>query len=293
MSSKRASQWMQQAVFLGPSLLFFTVMLLIPFMIGIYYSFTEWNGISTQPHWVGLSNLRKIFSSDDTFRTSFLFTLKYSIVNVVLINLVAFLFALLLTRTLRWAKLYRTVYFLPNVIGGLLLGYIFQFIFTRGLPSIGMLTGIKYLQVPWLGTPETAFWGAIIIGVWQSSGYMMMIYIAGIINIPRELLEAAQIDGAEGWKIVRTITIPLIMPSFTVCLFLTISSSFKAFDQILSLTGGGPFKSTEVVAMDIYNEAFGRSNMGLGSAKAIIFFVIIATITLIQVWLTKRREVEA
>lgn len=284
---------MQQVVFLGPSLLFFTAILLVPFAIGIYYSFTEWNGISSNPKWVGLDNLRTIFLGDETFRNSFWFTVRYSIVNIALINLVAFLFALLLTRALKWRKAYRTIYFLPNVIGGLLLGYIFQFIYTRGIPSIGSLTGIEYLSTPWLGTPETAFWGAVLIGVWQNAGYMMMIYIAGIINIPAELTEAANMDGAEGWRIVRHITIPLLMPSFTICLFLTISSSFKAFDQILSLTGGGPFKSTEVVAMDIYNEAFGRSNMGLGSAKAIIFFVIIATITLLQVWLTKRREVEA
>jgi raffinose/stachyose/melibiose transport system permease protein len=291
--NKRASNWLQQTVFLGPSLLFFTAILLIPFAVGIYYSFTEWNGISDKPKWIGLDNLRVIFNGDESFRNSFWFTVRYSIANVVLVNLVGFLFALLLTRALKWKKLYRTIYFIPNVIGGLLLGYIFQFIFTKGVPSLGTSLGIGFMQTPWLGTPETAFWGAIIIGVWQSAGYMMMIYIAGIINIPAELEEAAYIDGASGWTIIRHITLPLLMPSFTICLFLSISGSFKAFDQILSLTGGGPFKSTEVVAMDIYNEAFGRSNMGLGSAKAVIFFIIIAAITLLQVWLTKRKEVEA
>jgi raffinose/stachyose/melibiose transport system permease protein len=291
--NKRLSQWLQQIVFLGPSFLFFFIVLLIPFVVGIYYSFTEWDGISSEPKWVGWDNIRTIFTDDTNFINSFMFTVRYSIANVVLVNLVGFLFALLLTKALRWKNLYRTVYFLPNVIGGLLLGYIFQFIFTRGLPSIGKWSGLEMLQVPWLGTPETAFWGAIIISVWQSAGYMMMIYIAGIINIPAELMEAARIDGAGGWRILKSITLPMLMPSFTICLFLSISHSFKAFDQILSLTGGGPFKSTEVVAMDIFNEAFGRSNMGLGSAKAMIFFIIIAAITLTQVWLTKRKEVEA
>jgi raffinose/stachyose/melibiose transport system permease protein len=291
--NKRVSNGLQQVVFLGPSFVFFMVVLLIPFAIGIYYSFTEWDGISSQPKWIGLANIRNILMSDDNFKNAFIFTVRYAIVNVLLINMVGFLLALLLTRALKWKQIYRTFYFLPNVIGGLLLGYIFQFIFTRGMPSLGTWLGIGFLQVPWLGTPATAFWGAIIMGIWQSAGYMMMIYIAGIINIPTELIEAARMDGAGGWRVIKNITIPLLMPSFTVCLFLTISGSFKAFDQILSLTGGGPYKSTEVVALDIYNEAFGRSHMGLGSAKAIIFFIIIATITLIQVWLTKRKEVEA
>jgi raffinose/stachyose/melibiose transport system permease protein len=291
--NKKSSQWLQQITFLGPSLLFFSVMILIPFLIGIYYSFTEWNGISDDPRWVGWENWITVFTDDRDFRNSFIFTMKFTLVNVAAINLVAFTLALLLTRALKGKKIYRTIYFLPNVIGGLILGYIFQFIYTRAFASVGEITGIGLFQLPWLGTAETAFWGIILVSVWQTAGYMMFIYIAGIINIPSEILDAAHIDGAGGLRILQSIMLPLIMPAFTICLFLTISSSFKAFDHILSLTGGGPYKSTEVVTMNIYVEAFTRSNMGLGSAKAMIFFVIIAAITLIQVWLTKRKEVEA
>ncbi|MFS0614422.1 carbohydrate ABC transporter permease [Lederbergia ruris] len=287
------SQIVQQLTFVGPAVVFFTTIMIIPFIVGIYYSFTDWNGISDSVNWVGLDNFKKIFSGEENFKRSFWFTFQFTITNVILVNLVGLILALLLTKPLKAKGFYRTVLFIPNVIGGLLLGYIFQFIFTRGMPAIGQMTGIEFLQTPWLGTPDTAFWGIIVMSVWQSAGYMMIIYIAGITNVPNELVEAARIDGANEWKVIQTITLPLLMPSFTICLFLSINSSFKAFDQILSLTGGGPFNSTEVVAMDIYLEAFTRSNMGLGSAKAMIFFIIIAIITLTQVWLTKRKEVEA
>lgn len=291
--SGRSSQWLQQLVFIGPSVLFFSIILVVPFILGGYYSFTEWNGISADPEWVGWSNWHRVLTDDDTFLTSFLFTVRYSVTSVVLVNLTALCLAVLITRTVKLKGLYRTVYFIPNVIGGLLLGYIFQFIFVKGFPALGELTGIPTFLLPWLGTSATAFWGVIIVSVWHSAGYMMIIYIAGILNIPSELVEAAHMDGAGSWRVLKHITLPLLMPAFTICLFLTISTSFKAYDQILSLTGGGPFKSTEVVTMDIFNEAFQLNNMGLGSAKALIFFVIVAAITLVQVWLTKRKEVEA
>ncbi len=292
MGGPKGNQWLQQLVFVGPAFIFFSIIVLIPFFFGIYYSFTSWNGISTTVEWVGWDNFKRLFS-DRHFVNAFLFTVKFMIVTVIITNTIAFLLALLLTRALKLRNLYRTVYFLPNVIGGLLLGYIFQFIFTRGFPALGELTGIGLFQLPWLGTAGTGFWAVVIISVWQMAGYMMVIYIAGIISIPKELLEAGKIDGASGWSLIRRIVVPLVMPSVTVCLFLTISNCFKAFDQILSLTGGGPFKSTETVALDIYFEAFTRNHFGLGSAKAIVFFIIVAAVTMVQVALTKRREVEA
>ena len=291
---KRGTNHFQhQLVFLGPAILFFTIVLLIPFVIGTYYSFTNWNGLSANPEWVGLDNFIRVLTDDVKFRNAFWFTVKYSVTTVLLVNMVGLLLAILLTRAIKGRSFFRTAYFLPNVIGGLLLGYIFKFIFIYGVPTLGNATGIAYLQTPWLGTAGTAFWGVVIMSVWQISGYMMIIYIAGIINIPSELVEAARIDGANGFLIFRRIIFPLILPSVTICLFLTTNYAFKSFDQILSLTGGGPFGTTEVVALDIYNEAFIRNRMGLGSAKAFIFFVIVAAITVTQVWLTKRKEVEA
>lgn len=293
LSTKATSRLLQQMVFVGPALIFFFIVQIIPFFIGIYYSFTEWDGVNADPAWVGLENFKYIFMHDERFSNAFWFTVKFTVVSVILINVVALLLALLLTRAIRGAGIFRTVFFLPNVIGGLLLGYIFQFILTQGIPAIGNLTGITFLQTPWLGTPSTAFWGIVVTSVWQTAGYMMIIYIAGILNIPSELVEAARIDGAKGVQVLKSIILPLLMPAFTICLFLTINQTFKYFDTILSLTGGGPFASTEAVAIDIYYEAFNRGNMGMGAAKAIILFVIVAIITLTQVWLTKRREVEA
>lgn len=293
MRQPKGGQFLQQAVFLGPSLVVFSIILIAPFVLGIYYSFTDWNGLTAHPNWVGWDNWIRVLTDDPYFGKAFLFTLKYSVVNVLLINVGGLLLALLLTGKLKGTSLYRTAFFVPNVIGGLLLGFIFQFIFVKGFSSLGELTGMWPFTLPWLGTPTTAFWAIISIGVWQSAGYMMMIYIAGILSIPSELVEAATIDGAGKLRTFRSITLPLLMPAITICMFLTISHSFKAYDQILSLTGGGPFRSTVVVTMDIYDEAFGRNNMGYGSAKAVIFFLIIAVITLAQVWTTKRKEVEA
>ncbi len=291
--AKRSSDLLQQLVFVGPAMLFFTIIVIVPFLLGMYYSFTSWNGVSSQVTWVGLANFTDILTNDPQFRTSFWFTVRMTVAAVVLTNLVGFLLALMLTRNLRSRNALRTVFFLPNVIGGLLLGFIWQFIFVKGFQSVGEVTGIPFFQLPWLGTEATAFWGIIIVEVWKGAGYLMVIYIAGLVNVPRDLMEAADIDGANGWQVLRNIIVPLIMPAVTVCLFLAISWSFKSFDVIISLTKGGPFNSTESVAINIYNEAFTRNRYGAGTAKALIFFIIVALITAFQVWFTKRREVEA
>ncbi len=283
----------EQLVFTGPAAAFFILIVTIPFLLSIYYGFTSWNGVTSSVTWVGIDNYRTILTTDDGFRTSFWFTARYTAAAVVLTNLIGFLLALLLTQPLKTSNLLRTIFFLPNVIGGLLLGFIWSFIFVKGFAAVGDATGIAFFQLPWLGTAGTAFWGMVIVSVWQLSGYLMVIYIAAIMNVPRELVEAARIDGASRLKMLRGIIVPLIMPAFTVCLFLTISWSFKVFDLNLALTKGGPFGSTESVALNIYNEAFRNNSYGLGTAKALIFFVIVAVITMLQVYITKRKEVEA
>lgn len=283
----------QQFIFVGPAIIFFSLIVIIPFLMSIYYSFTEWNGVKSVVNWNGLDNFKQIIFHDDGFHSSFWFTTKYTIVTVLAANLAGFGFALLLTMPLKTRNLLRTIFFLPNVIAGLLLGFIWSFIFVKGFAAVGNITGIGFFELPWLGTAGTAFWGIVIVSIWQMSGYLMVIYIAGIVNMPKDLLEAATIDGAKPWQMLRSIILPLIMPAITVCFFLTISWSFKVFDLNLSLTKGGPFGSTESVALNIYKEAFTNNRYGLGTAKALIFFIVVAAITTLQVIYTKRKEVEA
>ncbi|MDP4098544.1 sugar ABC transporter permease [Paenibacillus sp. P96] len=293
MHRAKTSQLLQQLVFVGPSTLFFAIIIVIPFLLGMYYSFTDWNGVSNQAGWVGLDNFRQILLEDAKFRTAFWFTVRFTVVGVVLSNMLGFILAYFLTQPLKSRNVLRTVFFMPNVIGGLLLGFIWQFIFVKGFSSIGATTGLSFFKLPWLGDEITAFWGIIIVFVWQTAGYLMVIYISSLTNVPQDILEAAAIDGASRTQVLRQIMIPLIMPAVTVCLFLAISWSFKMFDLNLSLTKGGPFGSTESVALNIYNEAFVNNRYGLGTAKAFIFFIIVAAVTSLQVRLTKSREVEA
>ncbi|CAM4427813.1 carbohydrate ABC transporter permease [Paenibacillus typhae] len=283
----------QQLFFVGPALLFFTIVMIIPFVMGMYYSFTDWNGVSGNVAWVGFDNFKTIFTNDSDFWSSFWFTVRFTLLGVVLTNVVGFFLAYFLTKALKTRNMLRTIFFMPNVIGGLLLGFIWQFIFIKGFATMGDLTGWSFFNLPWLGDATTGFWAIVIVFVWQSSGYLMVIYIASLNNVSKEVLEAAQIDGASRSQTLRSIIVPLIMPAVTVGLFLAISWSFKMFDLNLSLTKGGPFKSTESVAMNIYNEAFLNNRYGLGTAKALLFFLIVAIITVIQVRITKSKEVEA
>ncbi|WP_026583276.1 carbohydrate ABC transporter permease [Bacillus sp. J33] len=279
--------------FVGPALLFFLVIQIIPFSMGIFYSFTSWNGVSSAVEWVGLENYIKIFKNDPKFFDSFIFTTKFMLASVIISNLIGFGLALLLNAALKSRNLLRTVFFIPNVIGGLLLGFIWQFIFVKGFAAIGNLTDLSAFKLPWLGDEKTAFWGIVIVFAWQISGYMMVIYIAALQGVDQTLLEAAKIDGASNWTLLTKIIIPLILPAFTICFFLTISMAFKIFDLNISLTGGGPFNSTQSVAINIYQEAFQNNRYGLGTAKSILFFVVVAIFTTVQVMMTKKREVEA
>lgn len=282
----------QQMVFVGPAFIFFVAIVIVPFLLGMFYSFTDWNGVTNNFHLVGFANFKAVFTQDKAFWSSFWFTTRFSLCSVVIVNVVGFVLAFLLTKPLKTRNVLRTVFFLPNVIGGLLLGFIWQFIFIKGFASVGAATGLKFFELPWLGTSSTAFWGILIVSVWQGAGYLMVIYISALVNIPSDLLEAARIDGASSWQMMRNIIIPLVMPAVTVCLFLAISWAFKMFDLNVSLTKGGPFRSTESVALNIYQEAFQNNRYGLGTAKALLFFVAVALITSLQVYFTKKREVE-
>jgi len=286
--------WGQQIVFLGPCLLFFLTIVVTPFILGFYYSSTDWNGLDLDKAvWTGAANWKRIFLSDDKFWDSLYFTLRFTAVSVIGANVLGLLLAFILMSALKTKKLLRTIFFMPNVIGGILLGYIWQFIFTKGFNTIGDLTGIPFFNLPWLGTPSTGFWGLVIVFIWQTAGYMMVIYIAALAGIPKDLIEAAKIDGARAPQLFKSVYVPLIMPAITICLFLTTSNAFKMFDLNLSLTKGGPGTSTQSLAYNIYAEALINNRYGLGTAKALLFFFAVSVITITQVWITKRKEVSA
>ncbi|MCH4826720.1 carbohydrate ABC transporter permease [Planococcus halocryophilus] len=285
MRTKELSYWL----FLAPVLLALTLVVIVPMLLGVYYSFTTWNGINTG-EFVGFQNYIDLFH-DQRFLDSLWFTTKFSVVSVILINVIGLSLALLVTGRVRSSKLLRTTFFMPNLIGGLILGFIWQFIFIKVFASVGEIIGMESLQ-GWLSTTDTGFWGLVILMSWQMAGYIMVIYIAYLEGMPKELLEASEIDGASSYQRFRFVIFPLVAPAFTVSMFLTLSNTFKLYDQNLSLTGGGPYNSTEMVAMEIFKTAFMQNAFAYAQAKAVIFFIIVAIIALVQVYLNKRKEVE-
>lgn len=280
------------AAFTLPLLLIFVTVVIIPFIIGIYYAFFDWNGVKAFPKvFVGFDNFINLLD-DDRFLKSAWITIKFTLMAVLSVNILGLTFALLVTTKLKAANLSRSMLFMPNLIGGLILGYIWQFIFSQVFVSVGNYFGHDSILSNWLLNPEYALYAIVIVFTWQYAGYMMIIYIAGIQGIPHELIEASKIDGANFWQRLTKIIFPLLMQSFTICLFLTLSFAFKIYDVNLSLTNGGPANATEMFALNIYNEIFNYSNYGYGQAKAIVFFLIVSVITLTQVSITKKKEVE-
>ena len=271
------------AFFVLPTFVAFCISFLVPFIMGIYLSFTKFTTVA-DAQFVGLSNYIKVFSNDE-FINSLFFTVKFAVVSTITVNILAFTFAYLLTRKLKGTNVFRTIFFMPNLIGGIVLGYIWQIIIN------GVLS---HFNVNLTYSASCGFWGLVIMMNWQLIGYMMIIYIAGIQNIPNDLIEAAKIDGASKSQILRKVTIPLVMPSVTICLFLTISNAFKLFDQNLALTDGAPSGATSMLALDIYKTFYSRNGWeGVGQAKAVIFFIIVAIIMIIQLNITRKKEVES
>ena len=272
-------------VFLLPTLAAFIIGFIWPFLWGIYLSFHKFTTIS-KTTCVGLDSYFKVFA-DPTFVSAFWFTAKFTIVSTILINVIAFALALALTRGLKGTNIFRTVFFLPNLIGGIVLGYIWQILLNGLLTNLGK---------PLLALDATyGFWGLIILMCWQQIGYMMIIYIAGLQNVPGDLLEAASIDGATGFQALIKVKLPMVMPSITICSFLTLTNSFKLFDQNLSLTAGEPAKASQMLALNIYDTFYARSGAqwkGIGQAKAVVFFLLVIAIALVQLYFTRRKEVQ-
>ncbi|MBR5867703.1 MAG: sugar ABC transporter permease [Spirochaetaceae bacterium] len=271
------------ALFALPGVICFLLAFLIPMFMGIYLSFCEFTNV-TNAKWVGFDNYIKAFTIDNFFASSLWLTVKFTIVSVLTINVFAFALAIMLTKGIKGTNIFRTIFFMPNLIGGIVLGWIWQVIINGVLYKYGATI---------VSDPKYGFWGLVILMNWQNVGYMMVIYIAAIQNIPTDMLEAASIDGAGYWKTLFRIVIPSIMPSITICLFMTVTNGFKLFDQNLALTAGEPGKQTEMLALNIYNTFYGRTGFeGVGQAKAVVFTIIVASIALLQLKLTRSKEVE-
>lgn len=269
-------------VFALPTFLAFTIGFIAPFILGIYLSFCKFNTV-TDAKFIGISNYIDALK-DTIFQHAFIYTTLFAIVSIIIINVCAFAIALALTKKLRGTNIFRTFFFMPNLIGGIVLGYIWQLIFNGILAMYNQAITAS----EWYG-----FWGLIILVSWQQIGYMMIIYIAGLQSIPEDVMEAAQIDGASSIRRLFSITIPMMMPSITICTFLSVTNGFKLFDQNLSLTAGEPSKMSEMLALNIYNTFYGRTGWeGVGQAKAVIFFIVVVVIGIIQLQITRGKEVQ-
>ncbi|MCI8910737.1 MAG: sugar ABC transporter permease [Oscillibacter sp.] len=269
-------------IFLGPTFLAFIIGFIVPFLMGVYLSLCDFRTV-TDAKFIGFGNYVRAFQ-DTEFLHAFWFTALFTVVTVVLINVLAFAVAMVLTREIRGTNIFRTVFFMPNLIGGIVLGYIWQLIFNGILSHYDLALKIS---------AKYGFWGLVVVICWQQIGYMMIIYIAGLQSIPGDLNEAAEIDGANGWQRLWNVTIPNMMPSITICTFLTLTNGFKLFDQNLSLTAGEPMKQTEMLALNIFNTFYGRVGwQGVGQAKAVVFFILVVALGLIQLKVTRSKEVQ-
>lgn len=302
MRSKRSRRERRNFIlFTLPAVIAVILVIFIPFIQGVYYSFTDWGGVIKPDYkFVGLKNYIESFT-DTRFQYSSLITSIFAILNIIVTNLVGFGLALIVSSKVRLRNIYRTGFFIPNLIGGLVLGYIWQFIFNNVFPTVGQVLDNEFLMNNlFLGDARLAIWALVITSTWQYAGYIMMIYYAGLQSVPESMYEAAEIDGANFWQRLRHITIPMIMPSFTIALFLTINNSFKTYDVNVSLTAGGPsilwqgqaIKGTELMTMNITNVSSVENRMALGQARSVILFIILVIISFLQTTAMKRQEVE-
>lgn len=289
---KKLAGALDYAVFTLPSLALVFYTTLLPFLMNLYYSFTDWNGIKSQANFVGLQNFVQLFTADAKFWESALFNLRFAVFYVILVNVLSLLLAMALYRRSRLSTASRALFFIPYVISMVAISLTWRFILTSGFESLYALTGWRVFNGSWLGNPQLVFYTLVFLSIWQNVGFYMVVYIAGLMGVPGDVLEAAGIDGASPARTFFAIRLPLIMPSVTVCLFTSTLFALKLFDIILVLTKGGPANSTMSLTYNIYREAFGNYRYGLATAKSLIFFLFCCAITVVQLALTKRKEVE-
>ncbi len=281
------------AGFTVPAVITILLFVEIPFLMSVLYSFTKWNGLDKVPKFIGLANYKELLTDDKDMLNAFIFTLAFTVLMVLLTNVIALLLAVLLDSDIKGRNILRAAFYLPNIISLIIIGYVWRFIFSKAFDSFYGITHAGIFQLSWLGDTRIAFFSVVMVSVWQAVGFYLVIYIAGLQTVPRELIEASYIDGASGIKRFFKVTLPLIMPSITVCVFYSLSNALKTFDVIFSLTYGGPGNATTSIALDIYKTAFISNRFGYGSAKSVVLFLLIMIITVAQVTLFKKKEVEA
>lgn len=279
--------------FVCPALVFYVLFVLIPAAGGVWYGMTNWNGLNPNYRFVGLSNYIEALTEDIIFRDSVLFTLKYVFFMVVLQNVLALVLAVLIEGRQRGKLFFRTTLFMPNMISMIIGGFVWLFIFTQVLPELAQFSVLSFLDQSWIGDPAWSFYAILIVSLWVGVGYLMVIYIAALQGVPSQLKEAAEIDGASRVRAFISVVLPLILPAVTIGVFLSLNMSFKVFEVVYALTGGGPGRATQVIALNIFEEAFNMSNRyGYASAKATLLFMLVFVITLIQLRVMKKREIE-
>jgi raffinose/stachyose/melibiose transport system permease protein len=291
---KKKSGHLSLILFVLPAFIFYLLFLFIPTIGAGVYSFTDWNGLNKTFNFVGFSNYIEAFRDDDAFRHSFIFTLKHTIFVFVIQNVAALGLALLIESRIKSKGFFRTIFFMPNMISLIISSLMFSFIFTNVFPELSKQAIFSVLDQSWIGDPKVSFYSILIVSLWQGIGYMMVIYMAALQGVPKQLKEAAMIDGANAFQRIIHVVLPMIMHAITICSFLTLNGAFKVFDVVYALTQGGPGTSTQVMALNIYEEAFSNNfRFGYANAKAMILFLVVLIITLIQVRILKRKEVEA
>lgn len=282
----------EKMFFTLPTMIVFSITVIIPFAYGIYLTFMNMPTVVSPLTFGGLDNYKTALNDPD-FWASLSLTIKYVLASIVFVNVIGFTLAYLVTSGIRAQNFFRTSLFTPNLIGGLVLGYIWQFIFVQTLPAFGQKYGIEILRLGWLGDEKLAFWALVIVTVWQMAGYMMIIFIAGLVNVPKDVIEASTIDGANGWQRLLRVILPLMRSSFVITIFMTLKSAFMVYDINYSLTAGGPYNSTVMVSMNIVRKAFLENSFGVGQAEAIVLFVIVAVVSGLQVYIGKKGEISA
>ncbi|MEA4890614.1 MAG: sugar ABC transporter permease [Clostridiaceae bacterium] len=291
--SARNRQRLEFALFNTPAVIFVSLAIYIPFIMSMYYSLTQWNGISKAAVFVGLDNFSKLFAGDSGFNHAAWFTARYSLLFIILVNVLAIFLAVQLDKKLRSANVLRAAFFVPYILSLVIVGFIWRFIFSQGFNALYEMTHWSIFELSWLGDPQLAFWSVLFVSIWQSIGFYIVIYIAGLQSIPAELNEAAIVDGTSPGQRFFYITLPMLAPSLTTAFFMALVNSIKVFDIIFSLTGGGPGGSTYSVTFNVYVEAFQNNNYGYGTAKALILFLAVVIITTLQLRFFKSREVES
>lgn len=291
-SRRKRKEKLENFLFTIPAVILVCMMMYIPFVMSGYYSLTQWNGIAKEPVFIGLKNFADIFTGKSSFLAALWFTIRYTFFFVIVSNVAALALAVVLTKKFRLSNFYRGIFFIPYIMSMTIVGFIWKFIFTSGFKTFYDATGWGFWNLSWLGDPGMAFWSVTLVGIWQSLGFYIVLYIAGLQAVPGDVIEAAYVDGASRRQTFFKVTLPLLGPSMTTCVFMSLTNGLKVFDIILALTKGGPGQSTYSATLAIYNEAFTRNNYGLGSAQAILYFLFVLAVTQITLRGMSRREVD-